>query len=136
MLCISPILTACSLSSQQKADYGAVRYGTDSAAIYDKMEKGDSLSLDDIMTLSRANVNQNVIIRYLREHGTVYILSDNDVQSLRQARVAPDVINYMKRSSQVYRPRRYPAIGIGDGYDPYFDGPTSPIPNGYPNHDR
>ena len=68
----SCLLTACGLSDQQKADYASVQRAGVSSAIYDKMEHGDPLSVNDIIALSRARVSDGVIVRYIRDQGTVY----------------------------------------------------------------
>jgi hypothetical protein len=111
-------LTACGLSPQEKADYASVQVSGVSSAIYDKMIHGDALSLYDIEALSRARVSDGVILRYLRNRGTVYLLSSADVVGLKKAGVSESIIDYMLSTPRIYPPEVYPAP-----YDPYWDWP-------------
>ena len=81
------------------------------------MMHGDDLSLYDIKALSHAGVNDGVILRYLRDHGTVYVLNSDDVTSLRKAGVSQSIVDYMLHTPQSNNPG--PVIGIGVGYGPY-----------------
>src|SRR5471032_2069934 len=103
LLVVVPLLlTACGLSSQQKADYASVQRSGVSSAVYDKMVHGDSLSLYDIKALSRAGVSDAVTLRYLRDHGTVYSLNSDDVAGLRKAGVSQSVVDYMLQTPRSY----------------------------------
>jgi hypothetical protein len=112
------LLTACGLSDQQKADYASVAQSGVSSAIYDKMTHGDALSQSDIKSLTRARVSDGVILRYLRNAGTVYLLSSADVIELRKAGVSESIIDYMLSTPRIYSPNIYPYP-----YDPYWDWP-------------
>jgi hypothetical protein len=116
-------LTACGLSPQQKSDYARVQSSGVSSAIYDKMTHGDDLSLYDIKSLSRAGVSDGIILRYLRDRGTVYYLNSDDVASLRKAGVSQSIVDYMLQTPQYNGPSVYPSIGIGVGYGPYWGDP-------------
>jgi hypothetical protein len=125
------LLTACGLSDQQKADYASVERSGVSSATYDKMVHDDALSLYDIKALARARVNDGVILRYLRDHGTIYTLNSADVQDLRNAGVSQSIVDYMLQT-----PREYgagPVIGVGIGYGPGWYNPYGPYgPYYYP----
>ncbi len=124
LLFLVPLLfTACGLSDQQKADYSRVQASGVSSAIYDKMVHGDELSLYDIKSLSRAGVSDGIILRYLRDHGSVYYLNSEDVASLRKAGVSQSIVDYMLQTPRMYGPDFYPAIGVGIGYGPYWGDP-------------
>lgn len=116
-LLVPLLFTACGLSSEQKADYARVQSSGVSSAIYDKMVHGDPLSLYDIKALARAHVSDGVIIRYLRDHETVYNLDSNDVEGLRKAGVSQSVIDYMLQTPRAYGSYYYP------GYGPYWGAP-------------
>jgi hypothetical protein len=116
------VLTACGLSDQQKFDYATVQRSGVSSAIYDKMLHGDALSLYDIKSLSHARVSDAVILRYLRDHGTVYFLNSGDVADLQHAGVSQSVIDYMLQTPTMYPPDIYPAVNVGI-YGPYWGGP-------------
>src|ERR1700753_931962 len=93
-------LTACGLSEQQKADYASVQRSGVSSAIYDKMVHGDDLSIYDVKALSQAHVNSGVILRYMRDRGTIYVLSSTDVKGLLNAGVSQSIVDYMMATQQ------------------------------------
>ncbi len=72
------MLSACELSQQQQVDYDAVQHSKSSPAIYDKMVHGDPLSVSDIIELTRARVNDGIILRYIRDRETIYVLNGID----------------------------------------------------------
>jgi len=111
------LLTACGLSDQQKADYSAVERSGAPAAIYDKMVHGDDLSLYDIKALAHFHVNSGVVLRYLRDRQTVYVLNTDDVKGLVAAGVSQSVIDYMLSTPQTYGG---PPVVVGVGYGPYW----------------
>jgi hypothetical protein len=123
LLCASLFLAACAPTVQQQADYSAVEQSGVSPAIYDKMVHGDPLSLSDVVALSHARVNDGIIVRYIRDHNTVYPLSPDDVNYLSSNGVSPSVIDFMRQTAG---PGPYPygapgpviippPIGIGIG---------------------
>jgi hypothetical protein len=116
-------LAACGLSDQQKADYSSVQRSGVTSAIYDKMVHGDNLSLYDIKALSRARVSDGVILRYLRDHQSIYVLSSSDVESLRNAGVSQSIVDYMLQTPRQYGPTYYPGAYGPYWGDPYWGGP-------------
>jgi hypothetical protein len=116
------LLTACGLSDQQKADYASVQESGVSPAIYDKMMHGDNLSVFDIKTLSRAHVNEGIILRYLRDQQTIYYLNSDDVTGLRKAGVSQSIVDYMLQTPREFGPDYYPGYGPYGPY-PYGGGP-------------
>ena len=118
-LLVPLLFTACGLSPEQKADYERVQQSGVSSAVYDKMVHGDDLSLYDIKALARAHVSDGVVLRYLRDHGTVYYLNSDDVSGLRKAGVSQSVVDYMLQTQGSYGPGPY---GY-PGYGPYWGGP-------------
>jgi hypothetical protein len=122
LLCAATLaLAGCGLSDQQKADYASVSRAGVSPAIYDKMVHDDALSINDIVELSHARVSDGVIVRYIRDHGTVYALSGQDIDNLHKDGVSPSVIDFMIQTgrSGYYGPGPYiypPVIGIGVGF--------------------
>lgn len=114
-------LAGCGLSDQQKADYAQVAHAGVSSAIYDKMVHGDPLSINDIIALSQAHVSDGIIVRYIRDHSTVYFLGPSDFDQLRSNGVSPSVIDYMASTAQPYPggpgPVWYgPPIFVGVGF--------------------
>jgi len=122
VLLVPLFFTACGLSDQQKADYSRVQSSGVSTAVYDKMVHGDALSLWDIKALSRAQVSDAIIIRYLRDQGTAYYLSADDVTGLRKAGVSQSIVDYMLQSARDYGPGPY-AYPYPYPYGPYWGGP-------------
>jgi hypothetical protein len=99
-------------------DYGYVQNAPVSPAIYDKMVHGDPLGVSDIIALSRAHVNDAIIIRYIRDHDSVYYLTPPDMDALRANGVSPSVVDYMLQTGANGGPGVYPlpipiAVGIG-----------------------
>jgi hypothetical protein len=134
LLLLPLFLTACGMSDQQKADYSVVQSSGVNSAVYDKMMHGDALSLYDIKALSRAHVRDAIILRYLRDHGTIYNLSSQDVTDLQKAGVSQSVIDYMMQTPQMFGSPAvyYPYVGFD--YGPYW-GPGPRYYRGcYPYH--
>jgi hypothetical protein len=121
-LAVPLMLAACAPTQQQLADQAAVERSGVSPAIYDKMVHDDSLSLSDIVALTHARVNDGILIRYIRDHGTVYILSHQDIDYLQTNGVSPSVLDYMIQTG----PGPY---GPGPGPGPFY-GPPPPPPIG------
>jgi hypothetical protein len=124
-LMVPLLLAACAPTEQQRADESAVERSGVSPAIYDKMLHDDPLSVSDVAALSRNRVNDGIILRYMRDHGTVYVLSPGEIGYLQQNNVSPSIIDYMVQTGQgVYPggPGYYPpppvsiGIGVGGGY--------------------
>ncbi len=126
LLGASLFLAACAPTQQQQADYSAVERSGVSPAVYDKMVHDDPLGLSDVVALSRARVNDGIIVRYIRDHQTVYPLSPDDVNYLASNGVSPSVIDFMRQTAgpgpYPYGPPGGPviipppiAIGIGIG---------------------
>ncbi len=114
-------LAACGPTAQQQADADAVDRSGVSPAIYDKMVHDDPLSLSDIVSLSHARVNDGIIIRYIRDHGTVYYLQGDDFKYLHDNGVSQSVVDYMASTAPNYwGPGPYPYYG------PYA-GPIVPV---------
>ena len=123
LIAVAGLLAGCGLSDQQKADYASVQRSGVSPAIYDKMVHGDPLSINDIVSLSQARVSDAVIVRYIRDQGTVYALNGEDFDHLHQAGVSPSVIDYMARTGYPgpgpYGPGPYvypPPVAVGIGF--------------------
>jgi hypothetical protein len=126
ILLLPLFLAACGLTDQQKADYAHVHASGVNSAVYDKMVHGDALSLYDIKALSHAGVSDGIILRYLRDQGTVYNLNSSDVGSLRKAGVSQSIVDYMLQTPRMY------GYGYGPGPYPYYGDPFwGPYPYPY-----
>jgi len=128
LFAVTCALAGCGLSDQQKADYDQVAHAGVSPAIYDKMVHGDPLSINDIVVLSKAHVNDGIIVRYIRDHSSVYYLGSSDVGYLHSEGVSPSVIDYMLQTAQNYGPYPGPPgsywygppIFVGIGFHGHF----------------
>jgi hypothetical protein len=127
LLILSLLLAGCGLSAQQQADYSAVQSSGVSSATYDKMLHGDNLSVSDLCALRRANVNEGVILRYIRDHDTIYVLSDDDTARLQASGVSQSLIDYMNQTAAA-RAASYPTVQVVT-YAPYgpvgYYGPSA-----------
>jgi hypothetical protein len=122
LLACSLLLAGCGLSQQEQADLVVVQNSGVDSATYDKMLHSDELSVADICALERAHVDEGVIQRYLRERGTVYVLSAHDTAQLRRAGASQSLIDYMNHTAiagavsyptvQVYSYAPYGPIGV------------------------
>ena len=118
-LTVPLLLAACAPSEQQVADESAVERSGVSPAIYDKMVHDDDLSVSDVAALSRARVNDGIILRYMRDHDTEYIISRQDVGYLEKNGVSQSIIDYMVQSGRDAGGPGIPiaiGIGVGGGY--------------------
>ena len=61
----------------------------------DRMDKGEPLTLNDVIKLSQGGVSDDTIIIYLRDTKSTYHLSQTQVRRLQDAGVSQRVINYM-----------------------------------------
>ena len=131
VLLLPLMLTACGLSEQQKADYASVQRAGVNSATYNKMVQGMDLSLYDVKSLARAGVNSGVILRYMQNQGTIYVLNASDVQNLAKAGVSQSIIDYMLSTPRLYQTVPV-VVGVGYGYwgggpywgpGPYYPGP-------------
>ena len=126
------LLAACGPDAQQQADYAAVERSGASPAIYDKMVHGDPLSLSDIVSLTHARVNDGVILRYIRDQGTVYYLHRDDFKlSARQWRFAErGRLHGLHLEPNYWGPGAYPYYGPYGGPGPYYGpGPGITVPD-------
>ncbi len=120
------VLTACAPTEQQEADYTAVEHSGVSSAIYDKMVHGDSLSVSDIASLAHARVNDGIVIRYIRDHGTIYYLAPQDIDYLQKSGVSQSVIDFMVQTAPPPGPGGVyvnpPPVSVGVIFGPYWGG--------------
>ena len=116
------LLIACAPTARQQSDYNAVQRSGVSPAIYDKMVHGDPLSVSDIASLGHAHVNDGVIIRYIRDQGTIYYLSPPDIDYLQKAGVSQSVIDYMVQTAPPGPPGGPYPVGpvVGVMFGPYW----------------
>jgi uncharacterized protein YcfJ len=61
----------------------------------DRMDRGEPLTINDVIKLSQGGVSDDTIIRYMREAGTIYTLTQAQVRRLQDAGVSQRVINEM-----------------------------------------
>ena len=61
----------------------------------DRIDKGDPLTIGDIIKLSQGGVSDDTIISYIRQTRTTYNLSQAQINRLQDGGVSQRIINYM-----------------------------------------
>ena len=61
----------------------------------DRMDRGDPLTINDVIKLSQGGVSDSTILEYMRDTGSTYSLSQAQIRRLQDAGVSQRVINYM-----------------------------------------
>lgn len=62
---------------------------------YDRIDNGEQLSVNDIISLHRADISDEKIIDLIDKTGSYYHLTTYQIDRLRRAGVSERVINYM-----------------------------------------
>lgn len=65
----------------------------------DRMDRGEPLTLNDVIKLSQGGVSDDAIISYLRATKSTYHLSQTQVRRLQDSGVSQRVINFMAEPS-------------------------------------
>jgi outer membrane lipoprotein SlyB len=65
----------------------------------DRMDRGEPLTLNDVIKLSQGGVSDDTIIIYLRDTKSTYNLSQSQIRRLQDAGVSQRVINFMAEPS-------------------------------------
>jgi len=73
---------------------------TKSPRTVDRMDRGDPLTLNDVIQLSRAGVDNETIIVYMKNTGSTYNLSQSQIRRLQDSGVSQEVIDYMIESGE------------------------------------
>jgi outer membrane lipoprotein SlyB len=61
----------------------------------ERMDRGEPLTINDIIKLSQGGISDETIIRYIQDTKTTYNLSQSQINRLQEAGVSQRVINYM-----------------------------------------
>lgn len=61
----------------------------------DRMDRGEPLTINDVIKLSLGGVSDDTMMGYMRETGSSYSLSQAQIRRLQDAGVSQRVINYM-----------------------------------------
>lgn len=61
----------------------------------DRMDRGEPLTINDVIKLSQNGVDEDSIIRYMRDTNSSYSLSQAQIRRLQDAKVSEKVIQYM-----------------------------------------
>ena len=59
------------------------------------MDKGEPLTVGDVIKLSQGGVSDDTIIRYIKETRTTYNLTQAQINRMQEAGVSQRVINFM-----------------------------------------
>src|SRR5690606_18892589 len=69
----------------------------------DRMDRGEQLTINDVIKLSQGGVSDDMILRYLKQTESFYQLSQTQVRRLQEAGVSQRVINEMIASASQNR---------------------------------
>lgn len=61
----------------------------------DRMDRGEPLTINDVIKLSQGGVSDDMIVRYIKQTDSYYQLSQTQVRRLQEAGVSQRVINEM-----------------------------------------
>jgi outer membrane lipoprotein SlyB len=61
----------------------------------DRMDKGEPITINDVIKLSQGGVSDDTIIRYIQQTKTHYNLTQAQIKKMQDAGVSQRVINYM-----------------------------------------
>ena len=65
----------------------------------DRMDRGDPLTITDVIKLSQGGVSDDTILQYIKQTGTTYTLTQPQINRLQEGGVSQRVINYMLSTS-------------------------------------
>lgn len=86
--------SGCATTRQRQAAELAASFGAPVSIVH-AMERGERLSLDEIMTLAQAGFPGEEILLYLRSGNAVYTLKAAQIDELRAAGVSDPVIDHL-----------------------------------------
>jgi len=66
----------------------------------DRMDRGEPLTINDVIKLSQADVGDQTIIQYIRDTNSSYNLSQSQIRRLQDAGVSKTVISFMIDTGQ------------------------------------
>jgi len=66
----------------------------------DRMDRGEPLTINDVIKLSQADVGDQTIIQYIRDTNSSYNLSQSQIRRLQDAGVSKSIIHYMIDTGQ------------------------------------
>lgn len=61
----------------------------------DRMDRGEPLTINDVIKLSQGGVSDDAIVKYMNDTGSTYNLSQAQIRRLQDAGVSQQVIGYM-----------------------------------------
>ncbi len=117
-------VTGNAMGSQMDADEARNR-----ALIAQQMGRqlrAGAVTIDDVVAMTRANVNQDLIITQIRAHGMAYALRSSDLIYLQQQGVNPQVIATMQAcppmqpQAVVVEQPAPPPVVVEGYYGPYY----------------
>ena len=66
----------------------------------DRMDRGEPLTVNDVIKLSQGGVSDDSIINYMQQTGSTYNLSQAQIRRLQDAGVSQRVVSYMVDSGR------------------------------------
>ena len=118
LLALALVLTGCSTFTD--AELAQIRQRGLRPELLAKLEHRRALDPDDLITLKRAGVADEQVVKHLEDVGVNYVATRNDVVRLRKAGVRARVIDELLRASDHFAAQ--------ESYRPYEDGWFYPSP--------
>ena len=66
----------------------------------DRMDRGEPLTINDVIKLSQGGISDDTIIKYMQKTNTTYNLSQSQIRRLQDAGVSQRVVEYMINSGK------------------------------------
>ena len=133
-------------ATQSKEQMAVVRSAGVAPATVERLDRGSSLSPDDLIELRRKRVNDAVALRQLDLAGVDYVVDKDIIKRLRKAGVSETVIQAAANAGERFEERytrphvsTYYSYGYpypGYPYDPLYYPYYRPYPSSYGYHSR
>jgi len=104
-VCILALLSGC--ASIDRSERNTLLQHNVSPVIYDRMVRGEVLTLSDIIALSQRQVPARLVISYLYSTRAVYSLDKPGLARLRQGGVGQNIIDYLLDTPSLFALRPY-----------------------------
>lgn len=104
-VCILALLSGC--ASIDRSERNTLLQHNVSPVVYDRMMRGEVLSLNDIIELSQRQVPARLVISYLYSTHAVYSLDKPGLALLRKGGVGQNIIDYLLDTPSLFAPRPY-----------------------------
>ena len=126
ILSISAVIFLAGCAAISRSERDTLMQHNVSPVVYDRMIRGEILTLSDIIELSQRQVSPQLVIRYLYWTRAIYNLDKQSITRLNQGKVSQEIIDYLLDTPTLFTPQFYPSPYVGprwyphDAYYPYY----------------